>query len=310
MSTMGLLAKIWGNHSSEDQLKQEISKKGFEVSTCSEQCDDCHSKYPSSLKFDDDFPLWNSTKPFGLHLVVATGKTDWPHDATGTSGTLSHAVAHWASKAKFEELSEESSLIKVTVGSLSSDALITNEEYINEAAGDVLILPFFAWVRNVRIKQVPQVFDTVIAELIQLRKTHSSELPTKSYPEFPDVKVECDPNQAHVFLCSHRTRDKRCGVTAPIIKKEMDIYLRDLGLYRDHGDNRPGGVNISFINHIGGHKYAANIIIYLRKSGKNIWLARCKPNNCRPIIDECILSNGKVWPDKVRIIQKFDPIDW
>lgn len=262
------------------------------------------------MKFDEDFPLWNSTKPFGLHLVVATGKTDWPHDATGNSGTLSHAVSKWADEAKLPELSEESSLIKVTVGSLSSNELMSNQQYADEVAGDVLILPFFVWVKNVNVKQVLHVFNTVIPELIELRKQNATELPKKTYAEFPDVRVEPDPNQAYVFLCSHRTRDLRCGITAPIIKKEMDIYLRDLGLYRDHGDDRPGGVNVSFISHIGGHKYAANVIIYLRKSGKNIWLARCKPNNCRPIIDECILSDGKVWPDKVRIIQKFHPIDW
>lgn len=307
---MGLLAKIWGDHSSEDELNRQVTSKGFEVSSCSEECSDCHSKYPKSLKFDEDFPLWNSTKPFGLHLVVATGKTDWPHDATGKSGTLSHAVSKWADGAKLPELSEESSLIKVTVGSLSSNELMSNQQYVDEVAGDVLVLPFFVWVKNVHVKQVRQVFNTVIPELIALRKQNATQVPQKTYAEFPEVRVESDPNQAYVFLCSHRTRDLRCGITAPIIKKEMDIYLRDLGLYRDHGDDRPGGVNVSFINHIGGHKYAANVIIYLRKSGKNIWLARCKPNNCRPIIDECILSDGKVWPDKVRIIQKFDPIDW
>ena len=90
----------------------------------------------------------------------------------------------------------------------------------------------------------------------------------------------------------------------------MEMYLRELDLYRDMCDTSPGGVNVGFINHIGGHKYAANVIIYLKLSGRNIWLALCKPNNVRPIIDECILHGGKVWPDKVRLVQKFNPIEW
>jgi glycerol-3-phosphate O-acyltransferase/dihydroxyacetone phosphate acyltransferase len=37
-----------------------------------------------------------------------------------------------------------------------------------------------------------------------------------------------------------------------------------LGLYRDLHDTRPGGVGIYFISHVGGHKYAANVMIYRR----------------------------------------------
>jgi hypothetical protein len=40
--------------------------------------------------------------------------------------------------------------------------------------------------------------------------------------------------------------------------------LRPLGLLRDLHDERPGGVGIYFINHVGGHKFAANVIIYRR----------------------------------------------
>ena len=157
--------------------------------------------------------------------------------------------------------------------------------------------------------RVNPVLDAVVASLVASRKNSVKEIQL-SYPQFPSVKIEVDSNQSYVFFCSHKSRDKRCGVTAPIMKKEMDIYLRDLGLYRDVGDNTPGGVKVAFINHIGGHKYAANVIIYLRKSGKNIWLARCKPNNVRPIVDECIVNDGKVWPEKIRLIQKFDSIEW
>jgi len=33
---------------------------------------------------------------------------------------------------------------------------------------------------------------------------------------------------------------------------------------RDLHDDRPGGVGIYFINHVGGHKFSANVIIYRR----------------------------------------------
>lgn len=65
-------------------------------------------------------------------------------------------------------------------------------------------------------------------------------------------------------MCSHRTRDARCGQSAPLLRKEFERHLRPLGLYRDLHDERPGGVGIYFINHVGGHKYSANVMIYRR----------------------------------------------
>jgi glycerol-3-phosphate O-acyltransferase/dihydroxyacetone phosphate acyltransferase len=67
-----------------------------------------------------------------------------------------------------------------------------------------------------------------------------------------------------VLLCSHKTRDARCGQSAPILRKELERHLRPLGLFRDLDDERPGGVGIYFINHVGGHKYSANMMVYRR----------------------------------------------
>lgn len=286
----------------------EIKNSGFAVSECSQECDACTASYPKSLTFDEESPLWGSTKPYGLQVVVSTNRTDWSHDAVDTF-SLSRAVDKWASSAHFDGLGD-SATIKVNTSSLSSTKFESDEEYIAGTRGDLLLLPFFVWVRNVSDTDAGTVLDRLVADLIRLRDDHAESLPLASYPEFPGVTVEADANKSYVFLCSHKTRDKRCGITAPIIKREMDMYLRDLGLYRDLSDVRPGGVQVAYINHIGGHKFAANVIIYLKNSGKNIWLARCKPNNVVPIVDECIVQDGKVWPEKVRQVQKYKPVVW
>ncbi len=65
-------------------------------------------------------------------------------------------------------------------------------------------------------------------------------------------------------MCSQRTRDARCGQSAPLLKRELERHLRPLGLYRDAHDERPGGVGIYFISHVGGHKFSANVMIYRR----------------------------------------------
>ncbi|CAI5758349.1 unnamed protein product [Candida verbasci] len=281
--------KIFGKKS-DSIIEEQIKDQGFEISTCPETCDACITNFPKSLKFEEDEPLYNSTKPFGLHLLISTGKTDWPHDATGTPNTLSNAIADWASKKK-----SKLGNIKVTVSSLGSDELLIDDEYINGKMGDVLIMPYFLWIKKVKIEDVAEIFD----KLNQYLENHT---PVDDI-EIPNCSI--DNNSSYIFLCSHKTRDKKCGITAPIMKKEMDLYLRELELYRDFGDNRPNGVQVAFLNHIGGHKFAANVIIYNKESMKNIWLALCRPNNVKPIIDECVLQN-RVFPNKVRIVQNFN----
>jgi hypothetical protein len=39
-----------------------------------------------------------------------------------------------------------------------------------------------------------------------------------------------------------------------------------MGLYRDLHDERPGGVGIYFISHVGGHKFSANVMVYRHSS--------------------------------------------
>ncbi|KAK6461683.1 Sucraseferredoxin-like protein [Scheffersomyces coipomensis] len=306
---MGLFDKLIRRTSQNHD--EEVKSKGFEIADCSFDCESCDSKFPASLKFDDEADLWNSTKPYGLHFIVSTGKTDWAHDATGESNTLSHSVSKWAGNNAGNFVGLESSAIKTSVSSLSSDELLINDDYKQELVGDILVLPFFIWIKNIHLNQVDEFLSTFIPKLIEFRAQNLTSLNFDSFKqEFPTIKLEVDTFKSYVFLCSHKHRDKRCGITAPIMKKEIEIHLRDLQLYRDVGDNTPNGVKVAFINHIGGHKFSANVIIYLRNSGKNIWLARCRPNNVRPIIDQCILNDGKIWPDNVRLIQKFHHIEW
>lgn len=294
----------------QNDHRNEIESLGFEVSSCDQECDSCTAKYPSSLNLSeastDD--LWGTTKPYGLHVVIPTNKSDWPHDAVEGSGPFAQSVEKWASNSTIDLGGV--SKVKVTVSSLSSLKLESDMEYMDGLRGDVLLLPFFVWIKNIKADEAARALDSIVPQLVEGRQHHLNEIPSSLLCLVPNVEVKADLNAAYIFLCSHRTRDKKCGVTAPIMKKEMDLHLRDIGLYRDFGDERSGGVLVSYVNHIGGHKYAANVIIYIKKSGKNIWLARCKPNNAIPLINECIVNDGRVWPDKVRQIQKFEPVDW
>lgn len=302
---MGIIEKAtdYFNRNKSKSFEDEIHSRGFEISECFD-CENCTWKYPSSVKQEDGV-LWQSTNPYGLHLIIPTAKSDWPHNAK-ESCPFASKVAEWSAKAKFSKLGD-SDEIKVSVSSLWCRELEDNEEYRNYTRANVLVLPFFVWFKNVAIETIPQVLGSAITLLINCREHNI--LPPLDLPEMPDAALEIDYSKAFVFLCSHKTRDRRCGITAPIMKKELEINLRDHDLLRDASDDRKDGVSLVFIDHVGGHKYAANVIIYLR-TGKNMWLARCRPQNAKPIIEDCILSNGKVSPEKLRLAQNFKAVSW
>ena len=122
------------------------------------------------------------------------------------------------------------------------------------------------------------------------------------------------PHRAIILLCSQKTRDARCGQSAPLLRREFERHLRHLGLYRDLHDERPGGVGIFFISHVGGHKFAANVMVYRReavnRNGDNggetwngeasqgIWLARVRPEDCEGIIKFTVLKGKVVKPQR------------
>jgi hypothetical protein len=140
------------------------------------------------------------------------------------------------------------------------------------------------------------------------------------------------PHAAVILLCSQKTRDARCGQSAPLLKREFERHLRTHGLYRDANDERPGGVVVHYISHVGGHKYSANVIIYRRRdfdwhkkttsssataatteeekilaqqsedegAAQGIWLARVRPEECENIVKFTIMQGKLVKPDQLR----------
>lgn len=153
----------------------------------------------------------------------------------------------------------------------------------------VLLLPSFTFVDSVRYNDVPELIDRFI----------NSPDGTQATDKDSKDKMTARPceHEYIILLCSHRRRDARCGITAPIIKRELERHLRPLGLYRDANDERPGGVGIYFVSHVGGHKYAANVLVYRKQAQQMIWLARVRPEHCEGIVRYTVMQGKVVHPE-------------
>src|SRR5438045_21198 len=151
------------------------------------------------------------------------------------------------------------------------------------------------------------------------------------------MDMETLPFHTIVLICSHGKRDKRCGVTSKYLFKAFESGLRRRDIYRSFDDTRTeaqggtpgGGTVLGRLSHIGGHKFAGNVIIYRRRTksvdqlreklkglvltnvenpehadlatetvtedvqAEGIWLGRVEPKHVEAIIEQVILK-GRV----------------
>ncbi|KAJ5977291.1 hypothetical protein N7501_000633 [Penicillium viridicatum] len=243
---------------------------------CRTDCNDCTVKCPQNVKIDTSLPMYGFIKEFHAHILVATGQTDWIGKVEEENGSLMKAFKSDA-KSKHGRLMISASNLTPPSGEVSDTSKTT-----------VLLLPSFTFVDDVSYSDAQHVVETFIDV--------SAGTPTQSLSS-PRLSSRPCPHDYVVLLCSHKRRDARCGITAPLIKKEMERHLRRHDLYRDMDDERPGGVGIYFVSHVGGHKFSANVLIYRKKEQQMIWLARVKPEHCEGIVKYTILEGKVVHPD-------------
>lgn len=132
-----------------------------------------------------------------------------------------------------------------------------------------------------------------------------------------------------VLICGHGGRDMRCGVMGPVLRDEFEAQLPREGVEVLRGPvetdlhervaaiagtihvEKPLTARLGLISHIGGHKFAGNVIIYLPPSmkvgsgerhplaGHGIWYGRVEPKHVQGIVEETVMK-GNVIADMFR----------
>ncbi|PGH10599.1 hypothetical protein AJ80_07450 [Polytolypa hystricis UAMH7299] len=332
---------------------------------CDHDCASCTIRYPAKFDVNHEDELYGHVKAWSTHLLIATGKTDWVHDVADEEGSLMEAIEKGG-------LTPSNGRMK-----LSASNMPVPDEYHYHELGQqpttALILPAFTIVDHITpalapdlvkyfidpspttttplLKQQGTEFLPIVSE--KTRETNNSASPTTSAPQTPIETLDIStltplrsrpcPHAAVILLCSQRTRDARCGQSAPLLRREFERHLRARGLFRDLNDERPGGVGIYFISHVGGHKYSANVMVYRRRdfgwyrkqngevttppgeepgdrtangesgreedadegAAQGIWLARVKPEDCEGIVKFTVLQ-GKVVKPATQLRGGFD----
>lgn len=243
---------------------------------CGQDCYD-HSGYPSYLDLDTTTALLGSMSPYGRHVMISTGLCDWTERIEDDEASLAGQLYKVINDDKNYTQNQPNGRIFVTNTSLPST-------YSSQDGGhDVLLLPENILIGNVQASDAPAFYCTFLDKPLPLQPIQLSMLHPVAWP------VHANPFASMILICSHRKRDKRCGVTAPILAREFDHVLRENDI-EEQGDY---GAVVMMVSHVGGHKFAGNLICYTHQGTRGTWYGRVKPCHCKQIVEDTIIR-GKV----------------
>ncbi|KAH7045104.1 Sucrase/ferredoxin-like-domain-containing protein [Linnemannia elongata] len=289
-----------------------------DCSACPNPCDDDdHPHYPSYLKINQTMPLLHSVKPYERHVLISTGKEDWEghidSDKSSLAFYLQNAIDKGQQRLRDSDNGQSVYRIVLTNSSRMADTW-------DGPGWQVIVLPDQIVVNNVTPEQCDDFFEAFLEPPFEGTwgqsaaagtVTQGQETTTASQddtgsntntgssastgverghlPLSREVKAGKMTFTAHrwqakaaIMICSHKKRDKRCGITAAILKKEFTRILRSKDLLGD----AEGDVEIWLVSHIGGHKFAGNVIVH--RGGVSVWYGRVEPCHSQAIVDTTV----------------------
>ncbi|KAJ2918963.1 hypothetical protein MD484_g1431, partial [Candolleomyces efflorescens] len=119
---------------------------------------------------------------------------------------------------------------------------------------------------------LPKVSLDNVDEVVQLLAQHMNPPEPSEAPRTPTQDDTID-----LYVCTHGARDCRCGETGGAVFRALKREVDRLGV--------GGKVRVGEVGHVGGHKYAANVLVYPHGE----WLGLVTPSDV-PSILSAILS--------------------
>lgn len=199
-----------------------------------------------------------------------------------------------------------------------NNILITNSSFsrdgTDESAASVYLFPEFRWVPSISLNQT--VIEGFVQGYLLPKKAHrehqrllkDTRLVYLQQPRSRDRFSNHEIRNPFVLICGHGGRDRRCGIMGPLLEAEFLKIFQKKESPPSSGSKASNPINktqVGLTSHIGGHKFAGNIIIYIPPSsllpdgtshplgGKGIWYGRVEPKHVEGIVNETILG-GRV----------------
>ncbi|KAF9509502.1 hypothetical protein BS47DRAFT_1349174 [Hydnum rufescens UP504] len=340
-----------------DVVQQILKDEGVPFTTladaackaCDDPCDNHLGSYPSRFNIDTTSRLLGTAKPYGRQVIISTGATNWPKEVTEESGSLAELIHEVNdSLAKKSSKGEKESWPGLFATSSFSRLAIHNGSHHSISSHDpaqhtVIVLPDFKFVTDVRESRedAKRLWSAHLdLDVGRAGIAPSSDVLSHSQSQSQSTSKSWPlPYDAVILICSHKRRDNKCGIAAPILQNAFTTVLnaRQWEVHTEVDDscmNEPSLEDISgssaeerdlaFVqrlqassssssssgsqhekralilntSHIGGHKFAGNIVVYW-PSGSAVWYGRVSPKEVTAVVDETVVG-GRVIPELLR----------
>ncbi|KAK5137086.1 hypothetical protein LTR08_001095 [Meristemomyces frigidus] len=265
---------------------------------------------PPDLDIDREKDLNGSMPNYAEQLVICSGKSDWQsriEDEEGADGELVRSVKGLMGQGG--KLSDPYHNVMITNSSFPPTSSSTQE-----SATSAYLLPSFTYIPALPTAPTSvEAFLKAFALPSGLHQAHKilpieQQNTLKRQPELQRSFVDARKvNEILILICGHGGRDSRCGVLGPLLRDEFEeklqrqgvALLHDALLAPDTSDARTSvpAARVGLISHIGGHRWAGNVIIYIPPSfssnilaGKGIWYGRVGPQHVEGIVAETVVK--------------------
>ncbi|OKL56946.1 hypothetical protein UA08_07917 [Talaromyces atroroseus] len=270
---------------------------------------------PEGLPIDLSRSLNATMAPYTQQVLISTGQTNWTSRIEDDGVVMtnssfqpsSHASSAFASAFLFPAFKYIPKIPVTTVSATTNQASLES---------------------FVRAYLLPRKLHPAHAGISEAQKQSmtSSSAYLSHFPDALDIK-----QSPTILICGHGGRDMRCGIMRPVLQAEFVRVLRGKGFSVNSDEvtgtdnaattfDGPTHANIASISHIGGHKYAGNVIIYIPPAfvttspsspasasvsrpsplaGKGIWYGRVEPKHVEGLVEQTIF-NGTVVEEHFR----------
>ncbi|MCJ1416249.1 hypothetical protein MMC32_002584 [Xylographa parallela] len=237
---------------------------------------------PPGLDINHTLPLAGTKPPYAQHIVVCTEREDW------------------ASRIEDEDGPNLAKGLKDLLGPRGEfydpnhPILITNASFPTTAPGaSAYLFPSFQHVPHIDLTP------SGLAHFVR-----SALLADDPLPAPPPLTTHA-LTAPIILICGHGGRDQRCGVLGPLLQTEFRRALAK------SGPRSEGEAQVALVSHIGGHKFAGNVIVYLPPgfrvegreapplAGQGVWYGRVEPRHVEGIVAETV-GRGRVVGEMVR----------
>ncbi|KAJ7045912.1 Sucrase/ferredoxin-like-domain-containing protein [Mycena alexandri] len=329
-----LRAWAFSHELNPDNIRAQLDASAVPVSyadcrTCADPCEDGHGEYPTRFTVDMETQMLGSVDPFARQIFISTGCMDWDFEITWSRQSLAaHVTASLQRTAPIPSTPtagpEVPNIHGIFNASESGVVSVLNAHYKSIAGDDdlqtVLVFPDFMIVSG-----VPSTREGA--------RTLWQIVLNPHLPRFLGSGVESGfstwvlPYSCVITFCSHKRRDKRCGISAPkletaftnalqgrgwTVDNQLD-YILDPPLEKFKGSEQEKAADvldtlktlrtakkalILHNSHMGGHAYAGNCMIYT-PNGASVWYGRVTPHEAESIVVNTI-EGGLVLPALLR----------